>query len=227
MPRHPARGDAARSQRWIQVATNDAGTLLSERVAEAFGWSPGDLTITWVSPRRGDDYAEYSDADFLRVLELSKHTERLADYWPDGGPHWDALGRTQGGRVVLVEAKAYIAELLSGGSNAGVRSLDRIHRAMIETRINLDVGNENDWDGAFFQAANRLAHLRFLREVCEEDAYLVYVCFVNAPDVPRSAGEDEWRGALELVDAYLGTTHHRLKRFKAAVFIDPLKDMHV
>ena len=76
MPRHPATGDAARSQRWIQLAVNAAPTLLSERVAGGFGWSD-DRAITWVSPLAADDHAEYSDAEFLTVLGLDKHTSRL------------------------------------------------------------------------------------------------------------------------------------------------------
>ena len=226
MPRRPAKGEAARSQKWIQVAVNDAAALLNERIAEAFSWAD-DRAITWLSPRRADDYAEYSDGEFLDLLGLEKHKDRLADFWPSGGPHWDALGRTKGGRVVLVEAKAYIAELLSGGSDASVRSRDRIRRALIETRMSLGVGNENDWDGEFFQAANRLAHLYFLRDLCEDQAFLVYVCFVNAPDVPKRATEAHWQGALDLLDAYLGTGNHRLKGFKTAVFISPLENLGV
>jgi len=224
MPRHPAKGEAARSQKWIQVAVNDAPVLFSERVAEAFGWAD-DRAIAWLSPQRADDYSEYSDGEFLELLGLSKHKHRLAEFWPPGGPHWDALGRTEGGRIVLVEAKAYIAELLSGGSGASVASLDHIRRALIETRISLGAGNQNDWDGEFFQAANRLAHLHFLRDLCDEEAFLVYVCFVNAPDVPKAATEAHWQGALDLLDAYLGANNHRLKRFKKAVFISPLENL--
>ncbi len=226
MPRHPAKSGADRSQKWIQVAVNDAAVLLNERIANVLCCTD-DRTITWFSPLSEDDYAEYSDGEFLELLGLAKHKQRLADFWPSRGPHWDALGRTESGRIVLVEAKAYIAELLSGGSDASVRSLDRIRCALIETRMSLGVGNHNDWDGEFFQAANRSAYLYFLRDLCKEEAFLVYVCFVNAPDVPKPATEAQWQGALELLDAYLGASNHRLKRFKTAVFINPLEELHV
>src|SRR6266566_4183234 len=107
MPRHCQKGEAARSQKWLQIAVNNAGVLLNERVARAFGWTD-DHAINWLSPQCRDHYAEYSDGEFLDVLGLQKHKDRLADFWPSGGPHWDGLGRTPGGRIVLVEAKAHI-----------------------------------------------------------------------------------------------------------------------
>lgn len=226
MPRHPAKGEAARSQKWIQITVNTEPELLSERVAAAFRWAT-DRAITWLSPLQANDYAEYSDGEFLELLGLGRHKARLADFWPPGGPHCDALGRTKGGRIVLVEAKAHIAELLSGGSGAGVASLDRIRRALVQTRISLGAGNQNDWDAEFFQAANRIAHLHFLRDLCGEEAFLVYACFVNAPDAPKPATEGQWQGALDLLDAYLGASNHRLKPFKAAVFVSPTEDLRM
>ena len=113
MGRHSVGAAAQRSQKWIQRVVNEAQVPLGDAIRNLFGW-PSSETIEWVSPLASDNYAEYSDEDALARLKLSALRVPLADFWPTGGPHWDALARTGSGRVILVEAKAHIAELLSG-----------------------------------------------------------------------------------------------------------------
>jgi hypothetical protein len=106
-----------------------------------------------------------------------------------------------------------------------VASLDRIRRVLLQTRIRPGIGNENDWAAEFFQAANGMAHLHFLRDLCGEEASLEYVCFVDGPDVPKAAAQAQWQGALDLLDAYPGATNHRPKPFKATAFSSPIEDL--
>lgn len=63
----------------------------------------------WVSPLEAERFVKYHDRDFLRAIERPDMEAALTDYWPAGGPHWDALAVARdadGGYLgpVLVEA---------------------------------------------------------------------------------------------------------------------------
>ena len=64
----------------------------------------------WLSPIQ-PYYKEFWDNNFLSRLPLSD-TQRqiMLEFWPKGGPHWDGLAIAQDGEILLIEAKAYIAE---------------------------------------------------------------------------------------------------------------------
>jgi hypothetical protein len=93
------QGEAARgSQRWIQDLVNTYPTVLDATI--------GIGRIDWRSPLASDAFAEYQDAEFLECLGVTLPTRALGDFWPTGGPRWDALGRTEEGTVVLVKGKS-------------------------------------------------------------------------------------------------------------------------
>ena len=75
--------------------------------------------------------------------------------------------------------------------------------------------------GTFYQYANRLAYLHWLRSH-NIPAFLVSVYFTNAPDVPNTVrSQDEWQGALTVIRTYLGLGRkHPLKPFVIDVFVD-------
>ena len=56
--------------------------------------------------------------DFLVRLGLDFEECSLGDFWPPNGPVWDGLAVTDGGRAILVEAKANIPELDSDPTSA-------------------------------------------------------------------------------------------------------------
>ena len=77
-------------------------------------------SITWISPLESSNYAEYSDRDFISALGLEKQIKiPLGNFWPIGGPQWDALGKDDA-TIYLVEAKAHISELQSPGTRAEI-----------------------------------------------------------------------------------------------------------
>ncbi|MCW5718337.1 MAG: hypothetical protein KIS68_10955 [Bauldia sp.] len=90
------------SLRWVQIAINRHPDLLEAAL-------PG---IRWLSPLAADDYAEYRDGSFLRLVGLDSLTPKLKGFWPTRGPQWDALG-LMGTAPVLVEAKAHLREFIS------------------------------------------------------------------------------------------------------------------
>ena len=122
---------------------------------------PDASRITWLSPLEGDAFAEYRDYSFLTLIGHPELGVALADFWPEQGPQWDALGRTDSGEIILVEAKAHIDEMFSSGTQASGQSLGKIKRSLDQTVVALGANPLVDWSGPFCQMANRLAHLHF------------------------------------------------------------------
>jgi len=195
--------------------------LLDQAIGRAFGQSL-DLPLEWLSPLHDDsDYAEYSDGDALSKLRLQTPRRPLKDFWPKQGPVWDGLATSPTGKAVLVEAKAHISELVSSASAAKGRSLDMIRTSLLATRRAFGSRSRNDWTGTFYQYANRLAHLYFLRSINKQPAYLAFVYFTHDHAMNGGATEEEWRGAAKVVHTYLGLhTSNPLSRYIADVFID-------
>lgn len=200
-PRGRAR---AGSRLQIQDMVNDRPAVLWEACAAALGLDNVKLTATWVSPLQHDGYAEYRDAAFLAALGLSRHARALAEFWPRGGPCWDALGRISGGAspaYILLEAKSRVSEMHGPGCRAAGPARTKVAAALEHARGRAAVG-EADWLGPYYQAANRCAHLYFLRERCQVEAYLANVYFMGDPHSPTSASD--FQNAIAQQNAGLG-----------------------
>jgi hypothetical protein len=168
--------------------------------------------IRWVSPLAEDAFREYHDGRFLEAVSLGHLKGALREFWPKGGPHWDALATlhtSRGGAqtgVLLVEAKSHPEELRSGPCRArSDRSIDRIKTTLTRVKKRLNVSDDSDWmECPYYQAANRYAHLYFLREKCVA-AWLVNVYFLrdeswkNSPD-----NRSGWEKELEALRKALG-----------------------
>src|SRR5208283_990903 len=100
------------SQYWIQIAVNTGHEVLRGMVSDKLRKIQAQ-DIDWKSPRATDQYVEYRDADFLELLGLKNHASSLREFWPQGGPQWDALGITRQGQPLVVEAKGNISEMIS------------------------------------------------------------------------------------------------------------------
>jgi hypothetical protein len=131
--------------------------------------------------------------------------EQLAAFWPARGPQWDALATTDRGDVLLVEAKAHIAELCSPPSQAGAVSREKIETALRATAKHLNARWPDRWIDCFYQLTNRLAHLYFLRKH-GVSAWLVLVNFLGDEEVSGPATVAEWEAAYEVVLHVLGLT---------------------
>lgn len=107
------------SLKWIKRATNEKWDTLELPILEKIR---GATAIDWRSPRENDHFAEYRDADFLTLLGKPTLVGALRKFWPPRGPQWDGLGLTDNGALLLVEAKAHVAELCSPGSGASPKS---------------------------------------------------------------------------------------------------------
>jgi hypothetical protein len=216
MARYPQPSDGRGSLRNIQVLVNRNPALLTDKIKERLKIELSD--ITWVSPLKDDEYAEYRDGDFLKRLGLGELKVPLNHFWPEKGPQWDALGKGRDGEVFIVEAKANIPELLSSCEARAPKSRKRIQRRFKETREFLKCRTSIDWTTGLYQYANRLTHLYYLRHLNKINAYLIFVYFVDdTTHIPTSL--KEWEGALLLEKKLLGLNKHKLSKYIAEVFI--------
>jgi hypothetical protein len=179
-----------------------------------------DQRVIWTSPIEKDDFAEYRDNDFLLKVGLDPTEIKLGDFWPAKGPQWDALAKTTSGHVILVEAKANIPEIVSPGTGAGEISKTIIDDSLSDTKAFLNLTNDIDWSGKFYQYTNRLAHLYFLREKCNKPTFLVNIYFIGDDTVSGPKTKQEWEGALKVLHTYLGLSQHKLSEYMADIFID-------
>lgn len=169
------------SLKWIQRAVADRPDLLQP---------PGLPPIRWVSPLADDDFAEYRDAAFLERLGIGRLAGELSAFWPARGPQWDALGLA-GDEPILAEAKAHLREFWSPPTQAGAASRVRIEAAFAQVKDALGVRAEVDWTGTFYQFANRLAHLWWLRSQ-GVPAHLVFVDFLDDEDMRGPTDPEAW-----------------------------------
>jgi len=203
--RVPQPTDHPGSLHWVQCLVANRPDL-AEASLRAAGALPPDAALDWVSPRPADDWAEYRDGGFLRVLGLSDFAPKLGAFWPARGPQWDALARGRGadGTVVLVEAKAHAGELASSCAAESPVARAQIAAALDRTRAALGAAPDADWLNGYYQYANRLAHLHFLRAECGLPAYLLCVYFVGDAQMRGPANEAEWAAPLAAVRQHLG-----------------------
>jgi len=201
MARFPQVPDGYGSLKDIQVLVNEKSELLGRALSNRFGVTE---EIEWKSPLRNDDFAEYRDEDFLSLLGIGERLKTpLKDFWPPRGPQWDALGRTKD-TVFLVEAKANIPELRSPPTKASQKARDKIISALDKTKRYMGIDDSFRWEAAYYQYANRIAHLHFLKTINGIDARLVFVYFIGDSSVRGPASENEWRKAIGEAKMKLG-----------------------
>jgi hypothetical protein len=216
MSRVPQSAGQRGSLKWIQRAVNEHRDVLDAPLLAALG----ARHIHWRSPLAYDDFAEYRDGDFLKRLGLERLTAALKAFWPDRGPQWDALALSDGGDVLLIEAKAHIDELCSPPSAASEASRARIDAALAQTAGALDAAPRTAWAETFYQLASRLAHLHFLR-ANGVPAWLVLVNFVGDADMGGPANAGEWEAAYRIVHHVMGLgARHKLARHVIHLYPD-------
>lgn len=219
MTRIIQKSDGHGSLKDIHVLINKNQDRINNLLKSSFKELANDQII-WTSPIENDDFAEYRDNDFLLKVELDPTEIKLANFWPARGPQWDALAKTTNGKVILIEAKANISEIVSPGTGAKKKSKCLIDYSLNETKQFLNITNDVDWSGKFYQYTNRLAHLYFLREKCKKQAYLVNIYFIGDKSVSGPKTKQEWEGAIKVLYKYLGISQHKLSKYMTDLFIN-------
>ena len=187
---------------WLQKSIQNCPELLQPQSLPA---------IEWLSPVAADSYAEYRDIAFLERMGIGHLSQSLNDFWPKRGPQWDALGRTPEG-LVLVEAKAHLKEFFSSPSAASNTSRNQIQRAFVAVQSDLGVQTSVDWSEVFYQYANRLTFLWWLRRN-GINAKLLFVSFLNDTELNGPTVAETWHAAFAAADYALGLpSRHQLKK---------------
>jgi hypothetical protein len=218
MARFPQTRAKKGSQKWIQKLVNDKPEILNSHIWSTLNHLEKE-DIQWFSPLKNDDYAEYRDQAFLKLLDVKLEKLPLDEFWPKRGPQWDALGKSASGKLFLVEAKSHIQELISTLQAKDKDSVKRILKSLGEVKNYLESKTDFDWSKCFYQYTNRLAHLYLLREnrLC---AYLVFVYFINDLQIKGPTTVFEWKGAIKLLHSCLGIGRHKLTEYIANIFVD-------
>ena len=206
------------SQKWIQILVNQKQGFLNQQIRTSLS-IPVNEVINWLSPLAEFNYAEYKDQEFLNALEIEPVKIKLCDFWPRSGPRWDALAKSSSGKLFLVEAKSHITELISDFKGTNQNSIDKIEKSLRATKRRFGVRERYDWTKTFYQYANRLAHIHFLKEN-DFDAWLVNVYFWNDDEMDGPKSIDEWNGAIRLMHRCLGLREHLLSKSVVDLFID-------
>ena len=219
MPQWPQEPAAKGSKKWLQILVNERTDLINTLLATSLQCVAE--SIRWRSPLKDDDYAEYSDQEFVDRLGVSLKQVPLKAFWPRNGPHWDALANTDRREVILVEAKAHIPELVSDPTAAGESSLPKILDSLSATKQFIGSHSQADWSTCFYQYTNRLAHLYLLRKLNKLPAYLLFVYFLNDKEMGGPTTKLEWEAAIALLEEFLGIRErHSLSAYVVRAFVD-------
>jgi hypothetical protein len=219
--RHDVTGMAYKgSQLQTQIYVNARTSELDEAIRAALPTLPPNAAIEWCSPLAASSFVEYHDASFLGAVGQDHLAGSLREFWPMRGPHWDALARVspvagEPRGVLLVEGKSYPKEMAGGGTKAEGASRDHILQAMAATQAAVGMTPDPErWLGRYYQFANRLAHMVWLRSQ-GVDAWIVHLLFTDDPHGPTSEGQ--WSAAMSELHAELGVTEEQLEHVGVVV----------
>lgn len=171
----------------------------------------------WLSPCKDDKirkYKEYWDQRFWEKIGLRPDEQKqMKNFWPKGGPHWDALAMTEDGELLLIEAKAHISEFTKTSCKATSQaSREKITEVLKIVAEEYGASFNDAWMNQYYQTANRLAHLWKLRSIpsFKDKVRLVYVFFLNDPIDKENAKREEWMAKFRDAEIKtLGVEKHR------------------
>ena len=165
----------SKSCMWRMVSDSSATTWFARQT--------GANGLKWKYPIRVN--GEIKENCLSRDLQKELWPDLRVDFswWPPRGkkPQWDAIGTTEDGFVVLVEAKAHPSEVESGSCKAIPISRAKIEESMRlvqQEHYPLCVDFDNIWMCKYYQAANRLT---FFEKLSEQPVKikLVFLSFYN------------------------------------------------
>lgn len=148
-------------------------------------------------------YDGYCDKELLNLEFITKELDdEWKKYWMcgNGGINWDAVGISQDGTYILVEAKAHLSEMknsASGSQKSQEHNLEKIEEFINRNNIS---SSADVWSKDVYQLANRLIITDFLKNKGFK-VKLLYVLFENGFEYNRdksdSATKDEWNTEME------------------------------
>ena len=161
-----------------------------------------------LSPLKGEDYKECGNSKVLEKLGLSEHKEELINFWPQQGHHWDGVAIAKDGTALLIEAKAHISEMDSSPMDRSTPVSTRLRLASLKETAEYFGArfNADNWTGAKYQTANRLAFAYFLTEKLNKPARVVYIMFTGDKEMTDGKVETgkEWDNKFQEAFRILG-----------------------
>lgn len=179
--------------------------------------------LRWLVPQR-PLCREVRDG-LWKLAKLPGDSPQAAGWWPPRGPVWDGVALVPGSRgVLLVEAKSHLSELKSSGTTAQGDRLELIETSLRTLKRRLGVPLDTPWTKRYYQLANRLAYLWFMRER-GIDAWMLSVYFTGdhfEPAGNRVFPKDAagWKSAIN--DAYAALSlpsSHPLSEYTFTAFV--------
>jgi hypothetical protein len=228
--RHDRPGRLTRGSR-IQIAiyVNRRGGELSQAVAGAIPeLADRGARLAWTVPLLADGLTEPHDRQFLSAVGHEELGPSLADFWPSGGPVWDALAvvvfASGPPGVLLGEGKSHPGEFRSS-CTASPASRLRIEEALAETQLAFGLEpNLEPWLERYYQSANRYAHLHWLRELGVE-AWLTHLLFLD-DRTHKPTSRVAWDAELPPIKRDLGVADRAIPH-AADVFLPALEPVEL
>jgi len=157
-------------------------TKATQKVAEEIGVDG----IEWKSPNVAGGKIKENCLDKNMQKELWPQRKGKSidfSWWPSSGkkPQWDAIGISNDGTVILIEAKAHPKEMISACS-AKEKSRLKIYKTMNDVQRMHFKGCKNFdeiWMNKYYQLANRLTFFVKLTEEENLNIKLVFLSFFN------------------------------------------------
>lgn len=221
------RGSKLRIAQWVNDRRDELNDTLTDR-SPTLAHFLGGREPDWRSPLHKNSLRELSD-DLWHEARLPLPDPIEDSFWPKGGPHWDGVAVLPGPHdtkgILLVEAKSHTKEVLSG-CDATPASIRTIENSLREAKEYIGVPTDADWTKPYYQAANRLAFLYYLRARRSIPAWLFNVYFVGdsfevdgAPQ-PCPPVEQGWTKTVRAMHAHLGLPGcHPLVHFTHDLFL--------
>lgn len=180
------------------------------------------------------------DGEYKGIQFLKKHPnyneicKKWKEFWPQTGnaQNWDGICQI-GNTYILIEAKARLGEIESN-TGASEQSLNLIQNSFNKTKEHYDIKSDKDWGKKYYQMANRLAFVYFLKS-CGIEAKLLDIYFINGyidkskksnnkniVDSNNVNNIKDWESVIEQEYLYLGLNNLSKSDVKS-LFINCLK----
>ena len=204
---------------------DNAAALLDEAIIQSITPKPPKHSLQWIYPLQNETRPEPTGTSFLALDPDQRRA--WEDFWPQTGTaqSWDGIacyhGPT-GQSWVLIEAKANHPEFCSPPSGAASGSLAQINRSLGQAKAALGVHRFFPWHGTYYQYANRLSFLFFLKKIGIQ-GHLVFLYFYGDqfPDgTPCPDSPGRWMELIHACHLTLGLTNgHMLQSWIHDVFL--------
>jgi len=225
------------SEYWIRKLVNSKIKKVKTSLNECIGRG----NIDWLSPLEDDITGTYKEYRLNRgtiAKDLGFEKRLIKNWWPSGSPQpqWDAIGKTENGTIILVEAKAHIGETRTScraSDKSKMKILDSFKLLHKELEAKTDFDEVKDiWLNEYYQTANRLLFLQNLNKYLDSDyvnnyfnplkkskVLLVFLNFVGTEY--KKTSEKEWNEHTdEMIRALLGYGLIDLNRRNGIKFIN-------